>query len=292
MKNVTGYDLVKLMAGSYGTLGVLTEVSFKVLPAPEIVASLSLDGLGAADAVAAMSTALGAPFEVTGAARLPSGKVRLRIEGFAASVAERAEKLRARLSGFGAVEVETGAEVVQAQWQAIRDVTVFAGQPGAVWRISVTPGDAPAVMAALPGAEIQLDWGGGLIWARLEEHVDLRAALAGIPGPCHAAAGQPGAARGGRCLSAAGPGCRRALGRVAGPVRPAQHPQPGADVMKLDCQMSRCPECGAEAAFRIAREYALCRKCGWEGDGTCLLAEGDGGDAASWGPPPDIGSTG
>ncbi len=87
MKNVTGYDLVKLMAGSFGTLGVLSEVSFKVLPATAATGVVKVAGLGVPEAIAAMSRALGSPFEVTGAAHLPKGPdenplTMIRIEGF------------------------------------------------------------------------------------------------------------------------------------------------------------------------------------------------------------------
>src|SRR6056297_949309 len=94
MKNVTGYDLVKLMAGSYGTLGVLMEVAFKVLPEVEAQASVVLSGLGPHQAVEAMAMALSSPFEVSGAAHLPgAGRTVLRLEGFTASVAYRADRL-------------------------------------------------------------------------------------------------------------------------------------------------------------------------------------------------------
>ncbi len=187
MKNVTGYDLVKLMAGSYGTLGVLTEVSLKVLPAPEAIASLSVAGLGVERAVEAMSVALGSPYEVTGAAHQPGGTdmaaaTVLRIEGFEASVTYRAERLKELLEPFGSVTILREPDRVERQWRAIRDVEALAGGEGAVWRISVRPSDAPVVVARLPEADLLLDWGGGLIWARLPEEVDLRAALAGLGG--------------------------------------------------------------------------------------------------------------
>ena len=180
MKNVTGYDLVKLMTGSYGTLGVLTEVSLKVLPRPETSATLSLDGLTPERAVAAMSTALGSPFEVTGAAH--DGRTRIRIEGFADSVAYRTTRLREALAGFGPVEVTGSAQESETIWQAITDVTSLADETGDIWRVSVKPSDAPSVLATLPEGPRLLDWGGGLIWAAVPEGHDPRPALAGIRG--------------------------------------------------------------------------------------------------------------
>ncbi|MEO0504081.1 MAG: FAD-binding protein, partial [Pseudomonadota bacterium] len=136
MKNVTGYDLVKLMAGSHGTLGVLTEVSLKVLPAVEAEVTLVLPGIAAEQAVRAMSAALGSPYEVSGAAWI-DGDVWLRLEGFAASVAYRAEALTPLLVAFGAVEM-----VQKADWSRVRDVAPVHGAE-AVWRISVKPSDGP-----------------------------------------------------------------------------------------------------------------------------------------------------
>ena len=181
MKNVTGYDLVKLMAGSWGTLGVLSEVAFKVLPVPETAASVLLPGIGLAGAVAAMAAAVGSPFEVSGAAWGPEGAM-LRIEGFAASVAYRAGRLRDLLAGFGPVDVEEARAATAARWQGIRDVTAFAGQPGDVWRLSVKPSDAPGIVARLGAEAVRLDWAGGLIWARVAPGPDLRARIGAFAG--------------------------------------------------------------------------------------------------------------
>ncbi len=71
VKNVTGYDLSKLIAGSFGTLAAATEVTVKTVPAPEETRTLLLSGLGDAEALAAMTAALAAPYEVSGAAHLP-----------------------------------------------------------------------------------------------------------------------------------------------------------------------------------------------------------------------------
>uniref|UniRef100_UPI0035C81B0B FAD-binding protein n=1 Tax=Pseudooctadecabacter sp. TaxID=1966338 RepID=UPI0035C81B0B len=172
MKNVTGYDLVKLMSGSYGTLGVLTEVSLKVLPKPETSATLRVEGLSTAQAVAAMSAALGSPYEVTGAAQTDA--TYLRIEGFDASVAYRTGQLTSLLGAFGEVSV-LDAKATCTLWADIRDVAAFAKAEGDVWRISVKPSDAPQVIAALPdGTKTLLDWGGGLIWACTPAGTDIR----------------------------------------------------------------------------------------------------------------------
>ncbi len=176
MKNVTGYDLVKLMAGSYGTLGVLTEVSFKVLPAPEAEATLLLSGLDPVRAVEAMSAALGSPFEVTGAARLVDGTTAFRVEGLEMSVRYRVGRLADLLRRWGAAQVEEGATSAD-RWKAIRDVKAFHGREGDVWRLSVAPSTAPEIVDRLGAEAVQLDWGGGLIWALVAEGTDLRAQL-------------------------------------------------------------------------------------------------------------------
>lgn len=176
MKNVTGYDLVKLLTGAYGTLGVLSEVSLKVLPKPDTSATLTLHGLETRDAVAAMSAALGSPFEVTGAAH--HNDTFIRIEGFEASVAYRLGKLRALLGTFGEMSEVTDHAASQALWKDITDVAAFSGTSGDVWRISVKPSDGAAVIDALPaGCETVMDWGGGLIWVQAPVGADVRAAM-------------------------------------------------------------------------------------------------------------------
>jgi glycolate oxidase FAD binding subunit len=182
MKNVTGYDLVKLMAGAHGTLGVLSELSLKVLPNPEAVVTVSVAVADLTVAVRAMSAALGSPYDVSGAAYDPhTGLVHVRLEGFARSVAYRQEKLATELAGFGTVATDPGSEVL---WQGIRDVAGFHGRVGDVWRISVRPSDAPLLAPMLEAEALQFDWGGGLIWALCDAGADLRArmAQAGVAG--------------------------------------------------------------------------------------------------------------
>jgi glycolate oxidase FAD binding subunit len=179
MKNVTGYDLVKLLCGSYGTLGVLTEFSFKLLPIPETTATVVVGGLSDSQAVRAMSDALASPFDVTGAAHLQKNdegqpETRIRVEGFENSVRYRCGRLLKLLSAYGDLRVEYAA-AANKRWEHIRDVKSFAGREGAVWRIAVKPSDASALVAGLPpetNAEAIYDWGGGLVWLLVPETAD------------------------------------------------------------------------------------------------------------------------
>ena len=184
MKNVTGYDLVKLMAGSWGTLGVLTEVSLKVQAVPEAVGCVLINGLSDVDAAAAMSAALGSPYDVSGAAHAPSGVDRhpmtmIRIEGLEASVSYRAAKLAEALAKFGGeMSVERDADKVAAGWAWVRDVAVMQCGSGDVWRMSVKPSDGPKLVEKLralhAGLHVLYDWGGGLVWVQVPEGTDVR----------------------------------------------------------------------------------------------------------------------
>ncbi len=182
LKNVTGLDLCKLLTGSHGTLGILTEVTLKVLPTAELTGSLLLSGLDAVRGVAALSAALGSPYGVSGAAWLPAEAAErvpglagpaagrpvalVRIEDFAASVHYRLGCLVTELAAFGAARtLDDGAS--RAAWRAVRDaVPLRADEGDAIWRISVRPSAGPAVVDAIhaAGGRCFLDWGGGLAW--------------------------------------------------------------------------------------------------------------------------------
>jgi len=180
LKNVTGLDLCKLLSGSHGTLAVITEITLKVLPAPERRATLVFKGLAPNAAVAALSAALGSPYAVSAAAYLPAAEAAripalawlgdsvtlARLEDFAPSVTYRSDRLRADLAAFGAAEMLDDAASLSA-WADIGDVLPLAGQGEALWRVSVRPSQGPTVLAAVQAAlptQAFLDWGGGLVW--------------------------------------------------------------------------------------------------------------------------------
>jgi len=228
VKNVTGYDLCKLMAGSYGTLAALEEVTIKVLPCPETVATLLFSGVKPGAAVRLMAAALGSPHEVSGAAYLPpgtaglrAGRVALRVEGPAPSVAARRDSLLREHRGAGAPEVLAAAESI-ALWRAVGEVAPLL-EPGgrAVWRISVAPSRGAELAEALSralGAAWFLDWGGGLIWAAVPETGDAGAEI--IRGAIRGADGRGANTHGTghATLVKASPGLRRAA--------PVFEPQP------------------------------------------------------------------
>jgi glycolate oxidase FAD binding subunit len=206
MKNVTGLDLVKLNCGAYGTLGLLTEVTYKVLPKPEIAGTLALFGLDDARAIEAMSRALGSPFEVSGAAHLSAGigggeksRTLLRIENFASSVDYRLREIQKLLAPFGD-GLRLIEEEADALWCDIRDCRFFAEpRERAVWRISTAPTRAPSLVARLT-SELDLrhfyDWSGGLIWLSVPKNDDagartIRAALATSGGHATLVRGSP-----------------------------------------------------------------------------------------------------
>ena len=187
MKNVTGYDLVKLMAGSRGILGVLSEVSFKVLPLPETEATVIVHGLDGVGAVAAMARALGSPFDVSGAAygpvRSENAPTLFRVEGFEGSVTYRVAQLRALLARFGEIEVQDDGDASAALWADVRDAVAF-GDCAYLARVSIKPSDFSGLHDLLRGheAEVALDWGGGLVWVGSDgpDAVGLHIALQGF----------------------------------------------------------------------------------------------------------------
>lgn len=197
MKNVTGLDLAKLVTGSWGTLGLLTDVTFKVLPRPERSLTLLIKNLPDDRAIAALSDALGSPFEPTAAAHLPAGLSRpiprtiLRLEGFSVSLEYRIQQLRKLLGGYGELIILEGEDSA-GLWRAVRDCE-FLAEPrdAALWRISTAPSRAPkmvaGIAASLAGARWFYDWGGGLVWLSAPAEGDaasatIRAAVAAAGG--------------------------------------------------------------------------------------------------------------
>ncbi|MPZ30772.1 MAG: glycolate oxidase subunit GlcE [Rhodospirillales bacterium] len=191
MKNVTGYDLSKLLAGSWGTLAVLDEVSVKVLPAPDQTRTLLLLGLPDEAAVKAMCAAMGSPHDVSGAAHV-DGRTALRLEGVAPSVEARLKGLRHLLADAGATMEELGTLESRTFWRDVRDVAPLAGtQDAIIWKISCPPTKGPGIVAGIkaqrPSAKAFYDWSGGLIWLALPasadaDHSIVRGALGSMGG--------------------------------------------------------------------------------------------------------------
>ena len=196
VKNVTGYDVSKLVAGSWGTLAVLTTVTIKTLPRPQTQATVVVSGLDDATAVRAMAAAMATSCDVSSAAHLPAAVAArsglgtatgrsltlLRLEGVPPSVDHRKATLLAAMKAFGAVELRD-EEASRGLWGKIRDVTPFtaadvSGRP--VWRIVTAPSRGAELVGMVAGAaeaEVLYDWAGGLIWVMLAPSDDAGAAL-------------------------------------------------------------------------------------------------------------------
>jgi glycolate dehydrogenase FAD-binding subunit len=197
VKNVTGYDLCKLLAGSWGTLAAMTDVTVKTLPRAETEETLLVANLDDATAGKVMSAATGSFADVSAAAHLPaavatrvaelagagSAVTPFRLEGVAPSISHRKQVLEKLISPFGSLSALDEASS-RSVWRAIRDVMPFAatGPAGAryVWRISTAPSRGPEVARKLADeadAEVMYDWAGGLIWAALPPTGDANAPL-------------------------------------------------------------------------------------------------------------------
>ncbi len=190
VKNVTGYDLPKILTGSWGTLAAMTQITFKVLPKPETEATLAVIGLDNEAAMKAMTAGLGAPLEVSAAAHVPGARTLLRLEGIVPSVAARLESLKTLLGSFGEIDV-LGRDVSRDVWRNIRDVRLIGSEPdNAIWRLSVPPAQGARVLAKIEQAisvNSFFDWGGGLIWLEVLEQD--RSCAAEIRGAIGAAGG-------------------------------------------------------------------------------------------------------
>jgi len=203
VKNVTGYDLCKILSGSWGTLAAMTEITVKVLPKPETEATVLIEGLTDAQACAAMAAATGTSADVSGCAHVPdhvaswfSGLPKpdaatvFRLEGVAPSVAHRREQLAAHLKAFGPVTILEEA-ASRTLWRDIRDVKAFAVQSARhrpLWRISTAPAVGDRLVDFItPAAQMFYDWAGGLVWVAMpyEDEADadsVRRAVAELGG--------------------------------------------------------------------------------------------------------------
>ena len=162
MKNVAGYDVSRLMTGAYGTLGVLLEVSLKVLPRPAAVRTLAFD-MTAAEAVRRCNAWAAKPFPVTGACH-EGERLRLRLAGTEGGVVAAADTL--------------GGDIVDDDefWTALREQTLpfFTRADAPLWRMSVPPG--AELMS--PAGDTLIDWGGALHWLRTDAPAaEVRAAV-------------------------------------------------------------------------------------------------------------------
>ena len=203
MKNVTGYDLSKLICGSYGTLAVVDEVTIKTLPRPETSLSLLYGCDDMKSAVSLIAAIFASPHEPGAAAILPQSVVAtagldiaaemivvIRLEGIALSVEDRAAHLRhmGQPDRGGVVGTLLQADS-EALWARIRDVDLLAHTSGDIWKLSCAPASGPAIVAAMQQSfEIifYADWAGGLLWfagpSEAEFGTALRAALMGHGG--------------------------------------------------------------------------------------------------------------
>ncbi len=190
MKNVTGYDLARGIAGSWGTLAVMSEVTMKVLPKAQATRTLLFIGLTDHVAVDAMCTALGTPYEVSGTVHLhsdfasqlvdseilrrPTPVTALRLENFDASLDYRVGRLAESLAAFGPT-VELDDAESHDFWNGMRTLRFLQDSQGPVWRISTAPTQGARLVDALSRRldfRAAYDWSGGLIWLQCAPSAD------------------------------------------------------------------------------------------------------------------------
>jgi glycolate oxidase FAD binding subunit len=187
VKNVTGYDTAKLIAGSWGQLAIMTELSLKVVPRPRSIATIVLPGLAPDAAVAAMSTALGSRSVPAAAAHLPATSdtpalTALRLEGFAESVVVRERQLSELLAGLGKAQ-RLGDDEAAELWSSIRE-----GRPMSdattLWRAHLAPSRANELAIELGRIDAKwlFDWGGALAWIGASADADIRSLVTAVDG--------------------------------------------------------------------------------------------------------------
>jgi len=190
LKDVTGLGLTRALAGSWGTLGLLTEVTFKVLPRPEETATIVIIGLSNELAVEAMCAAFATPFEVTGAVHLEKSLVKhmqqedfrnasdsitaLRLENFSTFLRRRIQSLQEALKTYGEIHIADN-DISLAFWSELQQLSPMLNRDGQLWRISTLPDKGAHFVTDIKrymDVEAYFDWSGGLIWLLISEADD------------------------------------------------------------------------------------------------------------------------
>ena len=178
IKNVTGFDIPKLMCGAFGTLGALTEVTLRVLPRAQRSATLVLRGRPPQEGLSALIAAAQTPADATALAYLPgwaigggsNGEALIRIEGTPAALDEKLGLLRGRFP-----QAETALlndEETQTLFHKIGDASLF-GVEGDIWRLCVPASHAASAIAEAEAQHWYADWAGGLLWLQLPASIEI-----------------------------------------------------------------------------------------------------------------------
>jgi glycolate oxidase FAD binding subunit len=168
VKNVTGFDVPKLVCGAMGTLCVLTEVTLRIFPKPSRSIVLAAEGVGIEDGFAALRKVWTCPLEATGLAFLPAppgDSILIRLEGEHAPLEEKISHLRALLAKYDLKEVEGG----EGHFKAIASGALLPKDAKAVWRVVLPPASAAKLVKLLSTSQWVADWAGGLFWIAAEK---------------------------------------------------------------------------------------------------------------------------
>jgi glycolate oxidase FAD binding subunit len=164
VKNVTGFDLPKLMCGSFGTLGMLTEVTLRVFPKPALSATLSVREIGAEEGFKLLRRVWSSSLDATGLAWIPDAAF-IRVEGAAEPLREKLDAVRVLLAGYDVVDCADGDE----RFRALGDAAAFQGTDLDVWRVSLPPASAARVREELSAPVCYGDWAGGVLWVGMKD---------------------------------------------------------------------------------------------------------------------------
>jgi glycolate oxidase FAD binding subunit len=186
VKNVTGYDLCKLLSGSFGTLTVLTELSIKILPKPETNKTLIINNPHLKKALEYLGATLSSSIDPSGGVFYPEyfrknftfndltqegALIGVRVEGPSNSVNHRIERLCKELDVLKDEFSILDHEQSNIFWEKTRKLQVFNAIKSSLLRIVVPISETFDVIQKLKSYEINyfLDWGGSLIWLQVKE---------------------------------------------------------------------------------------------------------------------------